>query len=162
MVGKQRGQCNASQAKKKKRNDKEKILYYDADGFEAMYRANGGRMTSKDVMRKLKEQRNVNIMNERERLAEAKLIFEGESCALSYNDDDEWFDDEDEEFAFNVDANICWFEDVFVEGLKERDEMQNTHARMLRRKIDSVSFVILISVMVVCTAALSYWVFFSL
>ena len=53
----------------------------------------------------VKEQRNVNIMNERERLAEAKRIFEGKSCALSYNDDDEWFDDEDEEFAFNVDAN---------------------------------------------------------
>jgi hypothetical protein len=119
-------------------------------------------MTPKDVMRKLKEQRDTNIMNERERLADAKRIFEGESCALSYNDDDEWFDDEDEEFAFNVDANICWFEDAFVEGLKERDEMQNTQARMLRRKIDSVSFVLLSSAMVVCTAAWSYWFFFSL
>jgi hypothetical protein len=147
---------------KVERKDKGKILRCDADGFEAMYRANGGRMTPKDVMRKLKEQRDTNIMHERKRLAEAKRIFEGESCALSYNDDDEWFDDEDEEFAFNVDANICWFEDAFVEGLKERYEMQNTHARMLRRKIDSVSFVILSSVMVVCTAAWSYWGFFSL
>jgi hypothetical protein len=33
-----------------------------------------------------------------EKQRELKRLFEGESCALSYNSDDEWFNDEDEEF----------------------------------------------------------------
>lgn len=43
-----------------------------------------------------------------ERLKDAKRIFEGECCALAYNDDEEWFDDEDEEFSFTDDNS--WFE----------------------------------------------------
>lgn len=55
------------------------------------------------------------------RCAKAKRIFEGECCALAYNEDGEWFDDEDEEFTF---ANSSgWFENAFVAGLKERDDM---------------------------------------
>ncbi|CAB4010864.1 Hypothetical predicted protein [Paramuricea clavata] len=50
-----------------------------------------------------------------------KQIFEGENCALAYNEDDDWFGDEDEEFEFV--GNNDWFENAFVEGIQERDEM---------------------------------------
>jgi hypothetical protein len=50
-------------------------------------------------------------------------FFEGECCALSYGDDDDWFDDEDEEFVFDPKGSNKWFEDALQEGLKERDEM---------------------------------------
>jgi hypothetical protein len=52
---------------------------------------------------------------------QAKRIFEGESCALSYNEDQDWFDDEDEEFVFT--NSNQWFEDAFVDGMMEREEM---------------------------------------
>ena len=55
--------------------------------------------------------------------AEAKRIVEGESCALSYNDDCDWFDDEDEEFSFQHSEG--WFEKAFEDGMAERDEMMN-------------------------------------
>ena len=55
------------------------------------------------------------------RCAEAKLIVEGESCALAYNDDGDWFDDEDEEFSFEHSEG--WFEEAFEDGIAERDEM---------------------------------------
>ena len=55
--------------------------------------------------------------------AEAKRIVEGESCALSYNDDCDWFDDEDEEFSFEYSEG--WFEKAFEDGMAERDEMMN-------------------------------------
>ena len=57
-----------------------------------------------------------------ERCEDARRIVEGECCALAYNEDSEWFDDEDEEFCFG-DSN--WFQDAFVAGMKERDEMLN-------------------------------------
>jgi hypothetical protein len=55
------------------------------------------------------------------RCEEAKRVCEGESCALSYNDDCDWFDDEDEEFSFEHSEG--WFEKSFDDGMKERDEM---------------------------------------
>jgi hypothetical protein len=55
--------------------------------------------------------------------AEAKRIVEGESFALSYNDDCDWFDDEDEEFSFEYSEG--WFEKAFEDGMAERDEMMN-------------------------------------
>ena len=47
-----------------------------------------------------------------ERCAQAKRIVEGECCALAYNEDGDWFDDEDEEFSFENSSG--WFEDAFV------------------------------------------------
>jgi hypothetical protein len=55
------------------------------------------------------------------RCSEAKRIVEGECCALAYNDDMDWFDDEDEEFYFGE----SWFEEAFVDGMTERNEMLN-------------------------------------
>ena len=55
---------------------------------------------------------------------EFKRLFEGECCALAYNDDDDWFDDEDEEFVFDPAGSNKWFEDAFVAGLKENEIMQ--------------------------------------
>ena len=55
---------------------------------------------------------------------EIKRLFEGECCSLSYNDDDEWFDDEDEEFVFDPKGSNKWFEDALVAGMKEQEEMQ--------------------------------------
>ena len=48
-------------------------------------------------------------------------MVEGECCALSYNEDDEWFDDEDEEFSFEDSQG--WFEKALADGFAERDEM---------------------------------------
>ena len=64
----------------------------------------------------------------RGRCAEAKCLVEGECCALAYNEDIEWFDDEDEEFYFV--ENSSWFQDAFVSGMKERDEMLNGYKTM--------------------------------
>jgi hypothetical protein len=55
--------------------------------------------------------------------AKAKRVAEGESCALGYNDDGDWFDDEDEEFSFEHSER--WFEKAFEDGMAERDEMLN-------------------------------------
>jgi hypothetical protein len=55
---------------------------------------------------------------------ELKRLFEGECCALSYNDDDDWFDDEDEEFQFDPNGSNKWFEDALEQGLKEKEDMQ--------------------------------------
>ena len=52
-----------------------------------------------------------------------KCFFEGECCALSYGDDDDWFDDEDEEFVFDPKGSNKWFEEALEAGLKEREEM---------------------------------------
>ena len=59
------------------------------------------------------------------RCAEAKCIVEGECCALAYNEDGDWFDNEDEEFFFENSSG--WFEDALVAGLKERDEMLHSY-----------------------------------
>ena len=61
------------------------------------------------------------------RCAEAKRVVEGESCALSYNDDGDWFDDEDEEFSFEYSKG--WFEKAFEDGMAERDEMMNGYLK---------------------------------
>jgi hypothetical protein len=45
----------------------------------------------------------------------AKRIFEGECCSLSYNDDQQWFDDEDEEFVF-TDTNRWFVEAADAKG----------------------------------------------
>ncbi|CAB4034700.1 Hypothetical predicted protein [Paramuricea clavata] len=66
--------------------------------------------------------------------AQAKRIFEGESCVLSYNEDQDWFDDEDEEFQFT--ESNQWFEDAFVVGLKECEEMQCGHLKVRQRQLD--------------------------
>ena len=58
------------------------------------------------------------------KLEELKRVFEGECCALSYNDDEEWFDDEDEEFVFDPNGSNKWFEDAVEQGLKEQAEMR--------------------------------------
>ena len=65
------------------------------------------------------------------RCKEAKRIVEGECCTLSYNDDCEWFDDEDEEFCFGNTA-MGWFEEAFESGLRERWEMLNAYKKMDR------------------------------
>jgi hypothetical protein len=65
---------------------------------------------------------------------ELKRLFEGECCALAYNSDDEWFDDEDEEFQFDPTGSNKWFEDAFVAGMKEREIMQRG---CVKRKNDS-------------------------
>jgi hypothetical protein len=67
--------------------------------------------------------------NHCERCEEARRIAEGECCALSYGDDSNWFDDEDEEFYF---GNMDWFEEAFVSGLSERYEMLNAYKTMER------------------------------
>jgi hypothetical protein len=46
---------------------------------------------------------------------------------LAYNDDTDWFDDEDEEFYF---GHSSWFQDAFVGGMKERDEMLNGYKKV--------------------------------
>jgi hypothetical protein len=43
-------------------------------------------------------------------------MVEGECCALSYNEDDEWFDDEDEEFSFEDSQG--WFEKALLTVLR--------------------------------------------
>ena len=63
------------------------------------------------------------IKLEKKSTKETVRLFEGECCALSYGDDDEWFDDEDEEFVFDPKGSNKWFEDAFEAGLKEREEM---------------------------------------
>ena len=63
------------------------------------------------------------IKLEKESTKEMEHLFEGECCALSYGDDDEWFDDEDEEFVFDPKGSNKWFEDALEVGLKEREEM---------------------------------------
>ena len=68
---------------------------------------------------------------ERMRLNEAKSLFEGESCALSYNDDGDWFDDEDEEFVF--DGSNMWFEEAFEEGMKEHEIMSRGYLDAKKR-----------------------------
>jgi hypothetical protein len=55
---------------------------------------------------------------------ELKRLFEGECCALSYDDDEDWFNDEDEEFEFDPNGSNKWFEDAFEQGLKEQEEMR--------------------------------------
>ena len=61
----------------------------------------------------------------------AKRIFEGESCALLYNETQDWFDDEDEQFVF-TDSNQ-WFQDAFIAGMKERDEMLHGYLQARQR-----------------------------
>ena len=63
------------------------------------------------------------IKLEKESTKEMVRLFERECCALSYGDDDEWFDDEDEEFVFDPKGSNKWFEDALEAGLKEREEM---------------------------------------
>ncbi|CAB3982328.1 Hypothetical predicted protein [Paramuricea clavata] len=60
---------------------------------------------------------------------EAKVLFEGESSTLAYNDDDDWFDDEDEDFQFSEDNK--WFEDAWEAGLREKEEMRSGWKRAL-------------------------------
>jgi hypothetical protein len=54
----------------------------------------------------------------------ARRIVEGECCALAYNEDAEWFDDEDDEFQFDPEGGNKWFEDALVAGLKEAEIMR--------------------------------------
>jgi hypothetical protein len=70
-----------------------------------------------------------------EKCVQTKCIFEGESCALSYNGDQAVFDDEDEEFVFT--NSNQWFEDVFVDGLNEREDMQYGYMSVMQRQLDS-------------------------
>ena len=63
-------------------------------------------------------------MQEEKRLVEQKRLFEGECCALSYNDNDAWFDDEDDEFQFDPKGSNKWFEQALEQGLKEQEEMR--------------------------------------
>ena len=61
--------------------------------------------------------------------------FEGESCALSYNEDQDWFDDEDEEFVFT--NSNQWFEDAFVDIPMEREEMLSGYKKARQRQLDA-------------------------
>ena len=60
---------------------------------------------------------------------ELRNLFEGECSALSYNDDDEWFDDEDEEFVFDPAGGNKWFEDALEMGMKENEIIQRGYKR---------------------------------
>ena len=73
----------------------------------------------KEIMPNKNEEKNKN--------EELKRLFEGESCCLAYNSDDDWFDDEDEEFEF--DGSNRWFEEAWEEGLKEAEEMRRIPER---------------------------------
>jgi hypothetical protein len=55
---------------------------------------------------------------------ELKVLFEGESCGLSYNSDDDWFDDEDFEFEFDPAGGNKWFEDAWEAGMREHEMQQ--------------------------------------
>ncbi|CAB3977385.1 Hypothetical predicted protein [Paramuricea clavata] len=65
-------------------------------------------------------------------MEEAKRIVEGESGTLSYNSDDEWFDDEDEDFDFTNSPGF--FEKAWTDGLKERDDMQRGYLDIAQNK----------------------------
>jgi hypothetical protein len=67
--------------------------------------------------------------NDSNKNEELKRLFEGESCGLAYNSDDDWFDDEDEEFVFDPNGSNQWFEDAWLEGLKEAEEMRRVPER---------------------------------
>jgi hypothetical protein len=56
-------------------------------------------------------------------------------CALSYNKDGDWFDDEDEEFVF-TDSNK-WFEDTLVAGLQERVDMEYGYLWATQRLLEA-------------------------
>ncbi|CAB4004479.1 Hypothetical predicted protein [Paramuricea clavata] len=77
---------------------------------------------------------NCSSVAECKKCLQAKRIFEGESCPLSYNEDDDWFNDEDEEFSF--DESNEWFEKAFVAGMKEREEMQTGYRYAKQRQLD--------------------------
>jgi hypothetical protein len=51
-----------------------------------------------------------------------------------YNDDADWFDDEDEEFVFDVDGSNRWFEDAHRAGLKEQHDMEFGYRRAKRKE----------------------------
>jgi predicted HicB family RNase H-like nuclease len=61
-------------------------------------------------------------------------LFEGESCALSYNDEDDWFHDEDEQFVFN--GSNKWFEDAFQARMKECEDMRRGYLHAVQRQLD--------------------------
>ena len=77
---------------------------------------------------------NCSLVVECKLCAQAKCLFEGESCALLYNDDADWFDDEDEEFVFNVDGSNRWFEDAHRAALKEQHDMEFGYRRAKRKE----------------------------
>ncbi|CAB4040707.1 Hypothetical predicted protein [Paramuricea clavata] len=63
-----------------------------------------------------------------------KVLFEGESCPLLYNEDDAWFDDEDEEFCFTEDNK--WFEDAWVQGLEEKEKMRSGYRKAAEQAME--------------------------
>jgi hypothetical protein len=67
---------------------------------------------------------------------ELRNLFEGECSALSYNDDDEWFDDEDEELVFDPAGGNKWFEDALEMGMKENEIIQWGYKRKDDEKIE--------------------------
>jgi hypothetical protein len=50
-------------------------------------------------------------------------------CALSYNDDGDWFDDED--FVFY--GSNTWFEEAFEEGMKGHEIMSRSYLDAKKR-----------------------------
>jgi hypothetical protein len=83
---------------------------------------------NKKIIMALANSRSRIVVTESKVVAESKkkqmkCFFEGECCALSYGDDDDWFDDEDEEFVFDPKGANKWFEEALEAGLKEREEM---------------------------------------
>jgi hypothetical protein len=52
-------------------------------------------------------------------------------CALSYNDDGDWFDDEDEDFVFY--GSNTWFEEAFEEGMKGHEIMSRGYLDAKKR-----------------------------
>ena len=51
-------------------------------------------------------------------------------CALSYNDDGDWFDDED--FVFY--GSNTWFEEAFEEGMKGHEIMSRSYLDAKKRE----------------------------
>lgn len=69
-----------------------------------------------------------------ERCKQGKAMFEGESCALLYNEDEDWFNDEDEEFVF-MDSNQ-WFEEALIMGLREREDIQRGYLQVEKSQLN--------------------------
>ncbi|CAB4025109.1 Hypothetical predicted protein [Paramuricea clavata] len=70
-----------------------------------------------------------------EKYDRVKEFFEGDCCALAYNSDQDWFDDEDEEFAFDPNGSNKWFDDAYREVKEEQNEMKNGYRETARRQL---------------------------
>ncbi|CAB4030803.1 Hypothetical predicted protein [Paramuricea clavata] len=92
------------------------------------------KLTSEEKMMTLTEEK-VKKSTYGRKYEEIKKLFEGEACALGYNDDCEWFYDEDEEFAFDPNGSNKYFEDAYIAGKEEQHEMKWGYNQTARRQL---------------------------